>query len=102
MPDFDPSSRYARSEIRTYVDDDGREVRYVGRRFLPDGQAQPLLTETVVIEGQRPDLVAHTHLGDPLAWWRVADANNAMDPAELTEEPGVRLRVAVPQADLDD
>ena len=36
-------------------------------------------------------------LGDPLQFWRVCDANNAMNPPELTEEAGRALRVPVPQ-----
>jgi hypothetical protein len=101
MPSFDPTSRYARTPVETYLDDDGREIRYVGRRFLPEGSRQPLLAEVDVAQRDRPDLVAQRTLADPLAWWRVADANDAMDPAELTEEPGARLRVAVPQAEVE-
>lgn len=101
MPVFDPGSRYANSETRTYVDPEGREIRFIARRFLPDGSRQPLLTEVGILQRDRLDLVANRTLGDPLAWWRVADANNALDPAELVAEPASRVRVAVPQADTD-
>lgn len=98
MPSFDAGSRYAHTEIRIYVDPEGREIRYVARRFLPDGRSQPLFAEAEVGQRDRPDTLAARTLGDPLAWWRLADANDAMDPAELVAEPGARLRVAVPQA----
>ena len=98
---FDPTSRYAGSDTRVHVDEDGREIRHITRRFLPDGSRQPLLGESVVRQRDRLDLVAHRSLGDPGAWWRVADANEAIDPAELTEHPGDVLRVAVPQPDTD-
>jgi len=95
----DPTSRYANIKTTTLVDKDGDEVRYLLRRFLPDGLRQPLLTEITVAEGDRLDLIAFRTIGDPVQSWRIADANNAMDPAELTAEPGEVIRVAVPQPD---
>ena len=35
-------------------------------------------------------------LGDPEAFWRVCDANDALNPGEL-EQAGRRLRVPLPQ-----
>ena len=70
--------------------------------LLSDGVLDAFTDETgievEVIQGERIDLVAYRTLGDPLAYWRICDANNAMDPQELTEEPGFRLRVPLPQA----
>ncbi|MEM6456220.1 MAG: hypothetical protein AAF772_14080 [Acidobacteriota bacterium] len=98
---FDPTSRYADRETRVHVADDGREIRHVARRFLPDGSDQPLLGDVTVRQDDRLDLIAHRTLGDAGAWWRVADANEAMDPTALTERAGDVLRVAVPQPDPD-
>jgi hypothetical protein len=95
---FDHTSRYYNLEIATLDMPNGRTVSYVRRRFLPQGEEMPLLAEVAVIQSERIDLVAHRTLGDPLAFWRICDANNAMDPQELTEEPGRRLRVPLPQA----
>lgn len=95
---FDHTSRYYNLEIATRDLSDGRTVSYVRRRFLPQGGEMPLLAEVAVIQGERIDLVAYRTLGDPLAYWRICDANNAMNPQELTEEPGFRLRVPLPQA----
>ena len=36
-------------------------------------------------------------LGDPQAFWRICDANDALEPAEL-EHPGRTLTVPVPTA----
>jgi hypothetical protein len=36
-------------------------------------------------------------LGDPTVFWRIADANDVMDPADLVDEPGEIVRIPVPQ-----
>lgn len=94
---FDPASRYAALPTATLRDRDGRAVAYVRRRFLPHGAALPLLVEITVAQGDRLDLIAARTLGDPEAFWRVCDANDALDPAELTSETGRMLRVPFPQ-----
>jgi hypothetical protein len=94
---FDHTSRYYELPVATLDLPDGRTVSFVRRRFLPHGAELPLLTETAVQQNERIDLVAHRTLGDPLAYWRVCDANDAMNPAELTAEPGSRLRVPLPR-----
>jgi len=95
---FDPTSRYARIETAEFTDRDGRRIAYVRRRFLPQGRRMQLLAEVVVGPGDRLDLIAAQALGDPEHFWRVCDANDAMDPSELTEETGRALRVPVPEA----
>ncbi len=94
---FDHTSRYFPLETTTYTLLDGRQVSYKRRRFLPKGESMPLLVELMVTRGDRLDLVAAKTLGDPLQFWRIADANNTMHPGTLTEEPGAMLRVPVPQ-----
>ena len=95
---FDYTSRYYSLEAVSFILPDGREARYIRRRFLPRGEDMPLLTEVAVAEGDRLDLITFRVLGDPLHFWRVCDANNAMNPVDLTAEIGRRLRVGVPQA----
>ena len=95
---FDYTSRYYSLETVSFILADGREARYVRRRFLPQGEEMPLLTEVTVTEGDRLDIITFRTLGDPLHFWRVCDANNAMNPVELTTEIGRKLRVATPQA----
>jgi hypothetical protein len=96
---FDPSSRYARIEVATLPDGDGdgRGIAYVRRRFLPPGRGHTLLVEVQVAQGDRLDLIAHRTLGDPEHFWRVCDANDAMNPEDLTAEIGRALRVPVPE-----
>lgn len=94
---FETTSRYYGLATGVHVDPDGREVPYVRRRFLPAGDTLPLLAEVTVDQGDRLDLIAARTLGVAEAFWRIADANDAMDPATLTAQPGRRLRVAVPQ-----
>ena len=94
---FDHTSRYYLIETAIFVGPDGREIPYKRRRFLPPGESLPLLTEVTVGQGDRLDLITFRTLGVPEAFWRVADANDASNPFDLTEEPGRRLRVPVPQ-----
>jgi hypothetical protein len=95
---FDQDSRYHEIGKAVHVTRDGREISYVQRRFLPHGEALPLLTEVTIKDGDRLDLIAVRALGQVEQSWRIADANNAMSPRDLMSEPGQVLRVPVPQA----
>jgi hypothetical protein len=95
---FDPTSRYAPIEEATTTLPDGRTVSYKRRRFLPEGRSQLLLTEAPVASSDRLDLIAARTLGDPESFWRICDANDAMNPSELESPTGRRLRVPVPEA----
>jgi hypothetical protein len=98
---FDKNSRYADIETATLkttdVDGGEREVRYVRRRFLPEAGRLTTIVEHMVTEGDRLDNVSANYLGDPLLFWRVADANNVMRPEELTEEVGRTVKIALPE-----
>lgn len=94
---FDPASRYADLETVQTTLADGRVVAFKRRRFLPQGSRLPLLTEVAVAQGDRLDLIAARTLGDGEHFWRVCDANDAMNPGDLTADVGRALRVPVPQ-----
>jgi hypothetical protein len=94
---FAHTSRYYALETAALVAEGGRVLAYKRRRFLPPGDQLPLLALVLVTEGDRLDLIATRTLGDPEQFWRVADANDALDPFELTATPGRTLRVPVPQ-----
>ena len=94
---FDSTSRYFAIQTVTLTGPDGRAVAYKRRRLLPRGTDLPLLAEVTVAQGDRLDVVTARALGAPEQFWRVADANDAMNPAELTADPGRVLRVPVPQ-----
>ncbi len=94
---YDFTSRYFTLETAIFTRPDGREVPYTRRRFLPAAGEMTPLTEVVVAQGERLDVIAARTLGVPEAFWRIADANTAMSPFELTTTPGRRLRIALPQ-----
>jgi len=91
------TGRYANLPTLSVTGPDGRIVTYVTRRFLPQGAAMPLLLGVTVTQGDRLDLIAARTLGDPEQFWRICDANDALDPFELTATLGRVLRIAVPQ-----
>jgi hypothetical protein len=93
----DSQGRYATSEVKYLTSADGRVTAYLARRLLPDPAAMTLLAEVAFQSADRLDVFAARMLGEPRAWWRIADANRAMDPAEL-EVPGRRLAVPLPEA----
>lgn len=93
---FPASSRYHAIPTAGYPTGDGTAVTYLTRRFCPRGQSLPLLTRAPVRAGERLDQLTARTLGDPTQFWRVADANDALDPAELMDAPGRVLRVPVP------
>lgn len=92
---FAPTSRYYGGDIAT-IEQDGRPVAYLRRRFVPmPGQMQTAQTITVAA-GDRPDILAARHLGDPTLFRRLCDANAVDRPPDLTASPGTRLRVTLP------
>lgn len=92
---FPITSRYHRIETATLESEDGRAIVYLRRRFLPDPDAFALLQEHRVAAGERPDHLAARYLNDPEQFWRLADANGAMQPEELTEEIGRAVRITL-------
>ncbi len=93
---FPPTSRYHDVEVATRELPDGRTVTFLRRRVVPPPEAHALLREHVVRDGERLDHVAAAYLGDPEQFWRIADANGAIAPEDLTREAGRRLRVTLP------
>jgi hypothetical protein len=75
---------------------DGRVVRFLRRRFLPDPSRLVTIAEHRVKDTDRADLLANQYLGDPLHSWRIADANGNLRLEALVEEVGRRLRITLP------
>lgn len=96
---FDPGSRYAAlgTMTTTVVDGEGtaREVRYVERRFIPPSDNMTTLVEHTVVQGERLDQISARYLGDPLQFWRICDANDALRPEDLTRQAGQIVRIAL-------
>jgi hypothetical protein len=95
-PGFGPTSRYHLVDTATWEAVDGREIAYLRRRFVPPPEQFALVTEYVVGAGDRLDNITAREIGDPEQFWRICDANVALRPDELTEEPGRRLRITLP------
>jgi hypothetical protein len=94
---FPPTSRYHNIETATLETADSKEIVYLKRRFVPAADRFALLQEHAVVEGDRLDNITARYLSDPLQFWRICDANTAMNPPELTAEIGRRLRITLPE-----
>lgn len=91
------TSRYAGRTPLVLDTPGGRAVAYLPRRIVPPAERFDLLYEYVVRAGDRIDTVTAAVLDDPEQFWRLADANAAMRPADLTATPGTVLRVTLPE-----
>ena len=97
VPAFPPTSRYHGIPTVQRVQADGRTVVYVQRRFLPPPERFAPLQVVTIVAGDRLDNLAASHLGDPQQYWRLCDANRAMQPEALVAEPGRALTIALPE-----
>jgi hypothetical protein len=94
---FPITSRYSNIALKKYVAPDGRNIAYLARRFVPPPERFTTLLEHVVSGGERLDQIAAQLIGDSEQFWRIADANNAMQPDDLTRPPGRRIRITLPE-----
>jgi hypothetical protein len=91
---FSPGSRYAGQPIAVHVDPQGRPRAYVALREVPAARvARPEDPVHIVSANDRLDRVTWRYLGDPELFWRICDANGALDPDEMTSVIGRRLLV---------
>ena len=96
---FPDTSRYAGLPTKEFTTADGRVVRYVGRRFLPDPRSLSTLAEHRVQPGERLDHLAAHYFADPELFWRILDANPDVTTDDATATPGRVLRIAEPGYD---
>lgn len=87
--DFPPDSRWHGAEQATIEGPDGREIRYLRRRFPPDPALFATLRQRVVLQGERLDHLAAEELGNPEAFWMLCDANGVIFAEELETVGGV-------------
>jgi hypothetical protein len=94
---FPPDSRYYGLDTAQWTRPDGESVTYVRRRFVPSPENFVTVSQHRVAEGDRPDNLAATYLGDAQQYWRLCDGNGVLDPKELTETVGRYLRITLPE-----
>lgn len=94
---FESKSRYYSLDNANFVAPNGRIIIYKKRRFLPKASNMQILAEVTVSQSDRLDLIASRVLGDPEQFWRICDANNALNPKDLTATLGRTLRISAPQ-----
>jgi len=87
---FVRGSRYEKVADAGYTTPSGQSISYKRLRLLPLPAALQAYTVTL---GDRLDLIAYRFYQDPLQFWRIADANLAMLPEDLTSEAGRRLAI---------
>ena len=84
---FPATSRYYRIETTTMNINDDKQVAFLRRRIIPPAESLSIMSIHQVKESDRLDNIAANYIGDPEQFWQIADANNAMKPEELTDEP---------------
>lgn len=86
MPDA--KSRYKDAKTYQIVDHRGRTRTVLA---VPPAPNQALRGEHLRIQGQRLDHLAGYYLDDPTAFWRIAEANDAMLPEALSEAEVIKI-----------
>ena len=95
-PNLPPNSRYVGLPTRTLIEPGGQPIAYLSRRFVPQSDRFSVIQTHVMAPEERLDQVSTTTYGDPLLAWRLADANGALDPAEL-ERRGRVIVITLPE-----
>lgn len=92
---FPANSRYHGLETHSMVLENGKKVKYLKRRFIPDkGKGSNYYTEYTVTQGDRLDNLAASYIGDPEQFWKIADNNLVLKPEELTDEIGNKILIS--------
>ena len=89
---FLSNSRYAKVATVTTTLATGEEVEALKLRKLTPASGDPL----AVRSGDRLDVIAQQTYADATQFWRIADANPALDSRTLVAEPGDLLIVPKP------
>lgn len=97
QPLFTPTSRYSGSETAEWTKVNGQKVLFVKRRFIPKPENFATLQEHLIEENDRVDNLAAHYFSDPQLYWRLCDANGAMNPDDLTAASGRSIRITLPE-----
>ncbi|MBI1356583.1 MAG: hypothetical protein GC160_19755 [Acidobacteria bacterium] len=90
MAVFDRGSRYVKPPLEPYsaADRRGREVKALP---MPEPPIETSIGQYVRKQGQRLDHMASSFLGDPHAFWRIAELNGAVLPDSLAEAEKLQI-----------
>ncbi len=94
---FAPVSRYfgvPLALLQRHADEPG--IVHLRRRFIAPVEPSSIAGRHIVSALDRYDALGARYLGDPLAYWRIADANAVIDPNELTDTLGQRVDIPLP------
>ena len=80
-------SRYEKVGVYQAIDSSGAAFTALNIRFVP---STPAGFRHTLSDGERLDTLAYTYYRNPEKFWRIADANTAMDPQDLIE-PGLQI-----------
>jgi hypothetical protein len=93
---FPPTSRYAETKVTAHDPGDGSPpTPHLERRFCPQPDRFTTLHTHRISEGDRRDNLAAGNIGESELWWRIADANEVLDPRSLTDTVGKQIRITL-------
>ena len=78
---FLPSSRYHKVRQEDATTPDGRVVKVVSVRRLPEVEGTP----TLINANDQLDVMAQRRYGDATRFWHIADANTELEANELMQ-----------------
>lgn len=90
MSTYDPKSRYGKTPTYQVTDHRGRTVTVVG---VPPHIEQPIAGYHVLRQGQRLDHLASQYTDDNAGFWRIAEANDAMQAEWQSEQAEIAIPV---------
>ncbi|MFO0614277.1 MAG: hypothetical protein U0414_16940 [Polyangiaceae bacterium] len=90
---FLPTSRYSANPVRVYVTPEGERIAYASARRVPLIDPNNVKSVVRVEIPHRLDLIAASQIGDPQAFWGIADVNPTLDPFELTRTAGNEIAI---------
>jgi len=94
-------SRYADLPVRSQVNGDGTELRYIRPAILPHYEDVPVATNHRVKDSERIDILAGRYFSQASGWWLIAAASPRMHPDSVLDEPGDPLVIpAIGAADI--
>jgi hypothetical protein len=90
---FPATSRYHLITTEQIDGPDDEPIIYLRRRFVPPPEYYSSQQMHRVEDGERLDNITAMYLEDAEQFWKVADANGAMQPQDLTGQAGNLLRI---------